>query len=205
MCKDQIECYDTYNKKWIGNQTGTLSSNSCLTGCGVFLAGIPINESLQIKSLGVLRNVRSDYGKQTRKEYEAGGNSNLYSVEIAKGGIVDTDMGNTIDDGKKDGLFVEISPKLTVYAVWYPKKQCYIAIRKLTPKECFRLQGWSDEYFEKAQFVNSDSQLYKQAGNGVTVSVVYEIAKRLKEGESNAKENDGTDQVFGKAEHKEVP
>lgn len=52
-------------------------------------------------------------------------------------------------------------------------------IRKLTPKECFRLQGWSDDYFEKAQFVNSDSQLYKQAGNGVTVNVIYEIAKRF--------------------------
>lgn len=52
-------------------------------------------------------------------------------------------------------------------------------IRKLTPKECFRLQGWSNDYFEKAQFVNSDSQLYKQAGNGVTVNVIYEIAKRF--------------------------
>ena len=52
-------------------------------------------------------------------------------------------------------------------------------IRKLTPMECFRLQGWTDEYFESAAFVNSDSQLYKQAGNGVTVNVVYEIAKRL--------------------------
>ena len=52
-------------------------------------------------------------------------------------------------------------------------------IRKLTPKECFRLQGWTDDYFDKAAFVNSDSQLYKQAGNGVTVNVVYEIAKRL--------------------------
>lgn len=54
-------------------------------------------------------------------------------------------------------------------------------IRNLTPRECFRLQGWSDDKFEKAQFVNSDSQLYKQAGNGVTVTVIYEIAKRLKE------------------------
>ena len=54
-------------------------------------------------------------------------------------------------------------------------------IRKLTPKECFRLQGWSDEDFDKAQFVNSDSQLYKQAGNGVTVPVIHEIAKKLKE------------------------
>ena len=54
-----------------------------------------------------------------------------------------------------------------------------IRIRKLTPKECFRLQGWSDDYFEKAQFVNSDSQLYKQAGNGVTVNVIEAIARRL--------------------------
>lgn len=52
-------------------------------------------------------------------------------------------------------------------------------IRKLTPKECFRLQGWTDEYFERAALVNSDSQLYKQAGNGVTVPVIYEIAKRF--------------------------
>ena len=52
-------------------------------------------------------------------------------------------------------------------------------IRKLTPKEYFRLQGWSDDYFDRAAFVNSDAQLYKQAGNGVTVNVIYEIAKRL--------------------------
>lgn len=65
------------------------------------------------------------------------------------------------------------------YCVWYEKYQCYIAIRKLTPKECFRLQGWSDEYFERAAFVNSDSQLYKQAGNGVTVDVVNAIGKQI--------------------------
>lgn len=52
-------------------------------------------------------------------------------------------------------------------------------IRKLTPKECFRLQGFPDEYFERAASVCSDSQLYKQAGNSVTVNVIYEIAKRL--------------------------
>ena len=52
-------------------------------------------------------------------------------------------------------------------------------IRKLTPRECFRLQGWHDEYYERAALVNSDSKLYSQAGNGVTTTVVYEIAKRL--------------------------
>ena len=54
-----------------------------------------------------------------------------------------------------------------------------IKIRKLTPKECFRLQGWTDDYFEKAQQFNSDSQLYKQAGNGVTVTVIEAIARRF--------------------------
>lgn len=78
-----------------------------------------------------------------------------------------------------DGIFIKISEELTVYAVWYEKYQCYIAIRKLTPKECFRLQGWTDDYFEKAEFVNSDSQLYKQAGNGVTVPVIREISERM--------------------------
>ena len=50
-----------------------------------------------------------------------------------------------------------------------------VKIRKLTPKECFRLQGFNDDLFEKAKAVNSDAQLYKQAGNGVTVPVVYAI------------------------------
>lgn len=50
-----------------------------------------------------------------------------------------------------------------------------VKIRKLTPKECIRLQGFSDDLFEKAKAVNSDAQLYKQAGNGVTVPVVYAI------------------------------
>lgn len=84
-----------------------------------------------------------------------------------------------IENRNNQGIFIQVSEELTVYAVWYEKYQCYIAIRKLTPKECFRLQGWSDDYFEKAQFVNSDSQLYKQAGNGVTVNVIEAIAKNM--------------------------
>lgn len=86
---------------------------------------------------------------------------------------------NTLDTSCNQGIFVQVSEELVVYAVWYEKYQCYIAIRKLTPKECFRLQGWSDDYFEKAQFVNSDSQLYKQAGNGVTVTVIETIARKM--------------------------
>ena len=54
-----------------------------------------------------------------------------------------------------------------------------LRLRTLTPKECFRLQGWTDDYFEKAQFVNSDSQLFKQSGNGVTVNVIQAIGEKM--------------------------
>ncbi|MBY4959033.1 DNA (cytosine-5-)-methyltransferase [Streptococcus suis] len=54
-----------------------------------------------------------------------------------------------------------------------------VRIRKLTPRECWRLQGFPDWAFDKARAVNSNSQLYKQAGNSVTVNVIEAIARRL--------------------------
>jgi DNA (cytosine-5)-methyltransferase 1 len=78
-------------------------------------------------------------------------------------GRVGKGIANTIDTNVQMGVFTE-----------------NMKIRRLTPKECFRLQGFPDELFEKAQAVNSENQLYKQAGNSVTVNVIHEIAKRLK-------------------------
>lgn len=52
-------------------------------------------------------------------------------------------------------------------------------IRKLTPRECWRLQSYPDWAFDRAAEVNSDSQLYKQAGNGVTANVIEAIAEKL--------------------------
>lgn len=184
-----------------------------------------------IDPLGVLRNVRTEYGKEIRKDYESGkldiSRHEFLANEIREDGIANTlstvqkdnqlavkvaeatkqgysecrvgidtvnlsvpgsktrrgrvgkEVANTLDTSCNQGIFVKVSDELIVYAVWYEKYQCYIAIRKLTPKECFRLQGWSDNYFEKAQFVNSDSQLYKQAGNGVTVTVIETIARKM--------------------------
>lgn len=54
-----------------------------------------------------------------------------------------------------------------------------LRIRKLTPRECWRLQGFPDWSFDKAKEVNSNSQLYKQAGNSVTVPVIRAIAEKL--------------------------
>lgn len=62
-------------------------------------------------------------------------------------------------------------------------------IRRLTPKECWRLQGFPDWAFERAKEAGtSDTQLYKQAGNAVTVNVIQAIGRELKEMEREAEE-----------------
>lgn len=62
-----------------------------------------------------------------------------------------------------------------------PKLYDGYRIRKLTPLECWRLQGFPDSVFRKAESVVSNSQLYKQAGNSVTVNVIAAIAEKLTE------------------------
>lgn len=89
-------------------------------------------------------------------------------------------IGVDVSETDHPGMYVELEGEVTAYAVWYEKEQCYIVVRKLTPKEYFRLQGFPDLMFERAQFVNSDSQLYRQGGNSVTVNIIYEIAKKMK-------------------------
>lgn len=123
----------------------------------------------------------------TRKGY-AVARTNIDCINISipnsktRRGRVGKEMANTLDTSCNQAIAYKADDK-DVPKVWYPKGQCFIAIRKLTPKECFRLQGWTDDYFEKAQQFNSDSQLYKQAGNGVTVNVIEAIAKRFENDE----------------------
>lgn len=58
----------------------------------------------------------------------------------------------------------------------------YFRVWRLTPRECWRLQAFEDELFDRAKAAGvSDTQLYKQAGNAVTVNIVYEIGKRIQE------------------------
>ena len=58
-------------------------------------------------------------------------------------------------------------------------KKLGLIIRKLTPCECWRLMGFDDEDFYKASKVNSNAQLYKQAGNSIVVNVLEAILKEL--------------------------
>ena len=96
-------------------------------------------------------------------------------------GRVGHGVAQTLDTSCNQGVIVRLESGEDVYAIWNEEHQCYIAIRRLTPRECVRLQGWTDDYFDRAAMVNSDHQLYAQAGNGVTVLVIKAIADNIKE------------------------
>ena len=54
-----------------------------------------------------------------------------------------------------------------------------VRIRKLTPKECIRLMGFDDDDYTRMKEVNSDTQIYKQAGNSIVVQVLEDIFKEM--------------------------
>lgn len=89
---------------------------------------------------------------------------------------------------EKEGVFEKserhyfaegIAPTLTSTTADEKIIEPSLKIRKLTPKECFRLMGFSDEDFAKAEAVNSNTQLYKQAGNSIVVDVIAHIFTNL--------------------------
>jgi DNA (cytosine-5-)-methyltransferase len=101
--------------------------------------------------------------KQGYAEAEIGDSVNLsHPNSKTRRGRVGKQIANTLRTGESQGV---VEPDFR--------------IRKLTPRECWRLQGFPDWAFDKAQEVNSNSQLYKQAGNSVTVNVIAAIAERL--------------------------
>lgn len=103
-----------------------------------------------------------------------------YGDNETHGGMKVTDNCQTIRSANsRKGVVFKSSDPSFIDFVWSERYNCNISIRRLTPLECFRLQGWDDKYFERAKSVNSDSQLYKQAGNGVTVNVIKAIAGKM--------------------------
>lgn len=110
----------------------------------------------------VLTPKRTEYGKAIRKAYEAGevweSRHNMTTLEPRKDGI-----SNTLTTVQKDNYVMEPTMR----------------IRKLTTKECFRLMGFDDTDHDKAASVNSNTQLYKQAGNSIGVPCVEYILMAL--------------------------
>ena len=107
-------------------------------------------------------------------------------TEIARCITARQDSGISNRKAEHSGVFVEstIFTDDEKFAVAFiePNGEVHIGrIRKLTPKECWRLQGFTDEQFDKAKATGlSDSRLYKMAGNAVTVNVISEIGKIIK-------------------------
>ena len=107
-------------------------------------------------------------------------------TEIARCITARQDSGISNRNAEHSGVFVESTDftddeKFAVVFV-EPNGEVHIGrIRKLTPRECWRLQGFTDEQFDKAKATGlSDSRLYKMAGNAVTVNVISEIGKIIK-------------------------
>ena len=98
--------------------------------------------------------------------------------------VTDREYANAITTVQKDSMIAEPTIQMvdipqTVKVRKYPVDCKALRIRKLTPKECFRLMGFYDSDFAKAEAVNSNTQLYKQAGNSIVVDVLEALFKSL--------------------------
>lgn len=159
------------------------------------------NRQPMIVEANAIRMVRTEEGKNLRKDYENGtvhhGFNEHREMELRSDGL-----SNTLSTVQKDNYICEknvcaideqnlnfrhetfgtlttdgSSPKHNNRVMEYTNAQ--YRIRKLTPKECWRLMAFTDEDFHKAEAVNSNTQLYKQAGNSIVVSVLEAIFRQM--------------------------
>lgn len=110
----------------------------------------------------VLKYERTEYAKKIRKDYESG-KIKERRCNMRKYGVRKDGVSNTLTMVQKDNYLYDTT----------------FRIRKLTPLECWRLMGFTDEDFKKAQAVNSNSQLYKQAGNSIVKQVLMAIFRQM--------------------------
>ena len=120
-----------------------------------------------MKEVGILRSVRTEYGKAIRKKYESGEiherRSHMQRLEPRFDGV-----SNTLTTVQKDNYVMEVNNMESV------------RVRKLTPTECYKLMGFEAEDCKKASEGGiSNSQLYKQAGNSIVVNVLEAIFTEL--------------------------
>ena len=124
-------------------------------------------------SKGPISNRRGEHSgvllirEDTKKGYKAaypGDTVSLGFPGTLHRGRVGHDIAHTLDTGAHEGVVMRSG--------W---------IRKLMPRECFRLQGFTDEQIDRVLAITSDAQAYKQAGNGVTVNVIEAIGRRIRE------------------------
>ena len=155
-----------------------------------------------------IKRRRSEYGKKVRKAYEKHeiqATEKMREHYIADDGIMPTITASRREQkivepyiaasrgrGENNEQHLEPNYSGTTNTITSVQKDNYAVIpqgdnmndkqyriRKLTPLECWRLMGFDESDFRKAEKVNSNSQLYKQAGNSIVVNVLENIFKKL--------------------------
>lgn len=164
LCRiEKVAIYDPYNRQITKDQDNITALRTNYA-----------NGNAQIIEPQVLTPKRTEHGKAVRKAYESGEHQesrhSMTELEPRDDGVT-----NTLTTVQKDNLVLEP----------------HFRIRKLTPRECWRLMGFTDEDFDRAKKSlnetfykgndRSNSQLYKQAGNSIVVDVLEHIFKQMEE------------------------
>lgn len=171
--------YDFYNDKMKQDGVcGTLTTRTAHNGSGSF--GVVEEITTKGKHIDVASTILSGYERTNMTGFNA------------DNGVVETinKVGQISNDGSQYGTVIAdngLSPNLVAGTHGYANSciATQYRIRKLTPRECWRLMDFSDEDFEKAAEVNSNTQLYKQAGNSIVVNVLVAILGQLLPGKEN--------------------
>ena len=155
------------NEKWTGNNNGAIINKTIAstinTGEGSRRCDASnyvdktLPENFNLQSIKIKNATKKGY----KEAYDGVGVDLAYPDSTTRRGRVQEQKANTITTSDNLGVVEELK------------------IRKLTPKECWRLMGFDDQDFEKASKLNSNTQLYKQAGNSIVVNVLEAIFKEL--------------------------
>jgi len=154
-------CYEKPFKKVYGKNSvlGTLTTRSGAECGGLKVYSNKLNDTtdLQEQCLKIKNATKKGY----QEAFEGDSVNLAYPNSKTRRGRVGNQVSQTLQCNDSMGVVSNLK------------------IRKLTPKECWRLMGFDDEDYEKSSKVNSNAQLYKQAGNSIVVDVLYYILKEL--------------------------
>ena len=183
------KCEGNWNNPQVGRIYSTDGCSPTLNTCG---GGSHEPKIVQLGNVnpsgkGMNGNVFDENGLAPTLTTNKGEGNKIAIRQATKKGYIECELGGVADlsypeSKTRRGRVQEngqICPTITATETGVCRIESPIRIRKLTPKECFRLMGFSDENFEATEKMVSNSQLYKQAGNSIVVDVLYYILVEL--------------------------
>ena len=168
-----LSCTLAANPGGFGGKTGLYEVGvpiKCATKTGYQMA--QVGDSIDL-SYATVNSRRGRIGKEIAHTLTTGCQQGTVEVRPVKNPIKSDLARNTERTGKPGAPMHTLTTK-DRHGVLYEGR-----IRRLTLRECLRLQGWADDRIDTVLAIQSDNQAYKQAGNGVTVHVVEVIGRRI--------------------------